>query len=171
MRFYTGTLRSVPKAGGERERLHSHRGIERNPANLSRIGPKFGKVNQKSDRFANVIPFPYEQKRQVQFRSTFRTCWISAGTHKCISLTKLVTLSQYIRETPFSCRCFFFIFKTSFYILISVNPQTLFLKLYYRCFFLNFFNHKLSPFRREIVKCGFWRKLPLFYHFCGAPTQ
>ena len=23
----------------------------------------------------------------------------------------------------------------------------------------------------EIVKCGFWRKLPLFYHFCGAPTQ
>ena len=23
----------------------------------------------------------------------------------------------------------------------------------------------------EIVKWGFWRKLPLFYHFCGAPTQ
>ena len=23
----------------------------------------------------------------------------------------------------------------------------------------------------EIVKCGFWCKLPLFYHFCGAPTQ
>ena len=23
----------------------------------------------------------------------------------------------------------------------------------------------------EIVKCGFWHKLPLFYHFCGAPTQ
>ena len=22
----------------------------------------------------------------------------------------------------------------------------------------------------EIVKCGFWRKLPLFYHFCAAPT-
>ena len=23
----------------------------------------------------------------------------------------------------------------------------------------------------EIVKCGFWRKLPLFDHFCGAPMQ
>ena len=23
----------------------------------------------------------------------------------------------------------------------------------------------------EIVKCGFWCKLPLFYHFCGAPMQ
>ena len=23
----------------------------------------------------------------------------------------------------------------------------------------------------EIVKCGFWCKLPLFDHFCGVPTQ
>ena len=23
----------------------------------------------------------------------------------------------------------------------------------------------------EIVKCGFWHKLSLFYHFCGAPMQ
>ena len=23
----------------------------------------------------------------------------------------------------------------------------------------------------EIRKCGFWCKLPLLYHFCGAPTQ
>ena len=23
----------------------------------------------------------------------------------------------------------------------------------------------------EIRKCGFWCKLPLFDHFCGAPTQ
>ena len=23
----------------------------------------------------------------------------------------------------------------------------------------------------EITKCGFWCKLPLFDHFCGAPTQ
>ena len=37
--------------------LHSHRGIETNPANRSRIGSKFGwygKVDQKSGRFANV---------------------------------------------------------------------------------------------------------------------
>ena len=25
--------------------------------------------------------------------------------------------------------------------------------------------------REEIVKWGFWRKLPLFDHFCGTPTQ
>ena len=24
---------------------------------------------------------------------------------------------------------------------------------------------------KEIVKCGFWCKLPLFDHFCGAPMQ
>ena len=28
-----------------------------------------------------------------------------------------------------------------------------------------------KSFKTEIVKWGFWRKLPLFYHFCGAPTQ
>ena len=41
------------------ETLHSHRGIETNPANRSRIGSKsgwYGKVNQKSGRVANV-PF------------------------------------------------------------------------------------------------------------------
>ena len=29
----------------------------------------------------------------------------------------------------------------------------------------------LSGWVSEIVKCGFWRKPQLFYHFCGAPTQ
>ena len=29
-------------------------------------------------------------------------------------------------------------------------------------------NHELTL---EIVKGGFWDKLPLFYHFCGAPTR
>ena len=46
-----------------------------------------------------TIPFPYEQKGQVQFRSTFRTCRVSTSTRKCNSLT----LSQYNRETLFSC--------------------------------------------------------------------
>ena len=43
-------------------------------------------------------------------RSTFRTCWISTGTPKCISLT----ISQFIRETFFSCRSasvFFYTFR------------------------------------------------------------
>ena len=77
-------------------------GYGKNPANWSRIYPKFGwygKVNQKSGRFANVpFPFPCERKRQVQFRSTFRTCWVSTGTCKCISLINLVTLSLCMLE-------------------------------------------------------------------------
>ena len=54
--YWYAPVRSKRPVG---ERLHSHRGIERNPANRSRIGSKFGwygKVNQKSGRFANV-PF------------------------------------------------------------------------------------------------------------------
>ena len=54
-----------------------------------------------------TIPFLSEQKRQVQFSSTVPNCWVSTGRRKCISLTELVTLSQYIKETLFSCRCFF----------------------------------------------------------------
>ena len=93
-----------------RERDCIHTGIRKNPENWSRIGPKFGwygKINQKSGRFTNV-PFHsrVNRKRQVQFRSTFRTCWVSIGTRKCISLTKLVTLSKYIREIIFLCQCF-----------------------------------------------------------------
>ena len=117
--------------------------------------PEIGPVRKRT------IPFPYEQTRQVQFRSTFRTTfrtyWVSTGTRKCISLT----LSQYIRETLFSCRsaCVFFLFlETSFQILISVNPQTLFFWNYISyVFFKNFFNHKLSPFRRwsmNVVNCS-----------------
>ena len=53
--------------------------------------PEIGPVRKRT------IPLSYEQKRQVQFRPT---CWVSTGTRKCISLT----LSQYVRETLFSCR-------------------------------------------------------------------
>ena len=112
---------------------------------------------QNSGGTKHTIPFPYEQKRQVQFRSTFRTSWVSADKHKCISLTKLVTFSQYIRWS-------FSFLEVRFQILTSVNPKTLFLKLRYRCLF-NFFDHKLSPFRRwcmNVVNC-----FEIFcVHFC-----
>ena len=118
---------------------------------------------QNSGGTKRTVPFPYEQKRQVQFRSTFRICWVSTDKHKCISLTKLVTISQYIRETLFYCRRFSFL-EVSFQILTSVNPKTLFSKLRYRCLF-NFFNHKLSPFRLwciNVVNC-----FEIFcMHFC-----
>ena len=105
--YWSAVVRSIKPVGRE---VAFTQGYGKNPANWSRIGPKFGwygKVNQKPSRFTNV-PFhsPVNRKRQVQFRSTFRTCWVSTGTHKCISLTKLVTLSLYIRETLFSCWCF-----------------------------------------------------------------
>ena len=54
--YWYSPVRSKRPAG---ERLHSHRGIETSPANRSRIGSKsgsYGKMNQKSGRFANV-PF------------------------------------------------------------------------------------------------------------------
>ena len=97
------------------EKLHSHRGIETKPSEPVQNRFKIRMVQKSEPEIEPVckrtIPFPYEHKRQVQFRSTFRTCWVSTGTRKCISLT----LSQYIRETLFSCRsaCVFF-FDTSF---------------------------------------------------------
>ena len=115
-------VRSKRRVG---EKLHSQRGIETNPANWSRIGSKFGwygKVNQKSGRFANV---PFHSHINKKGRSTFRTCWNFTGTRKCIS----VTLCQYIGETLFSCRSacvFFLLLHTSFQILISVNPKLFF---------------------------------------------
>ena len=83
--------------------------------------PEIGPVRKRT------VLFPCEQKRQVQFRSTFRTCWVSTGARKCISLT----LSQYIRETLLSCRVFFFIFRKKFLNFNLSEPQNSF-------FFLNF---------------------------------
>ena len=60
-----------------RVKLHSHRGVETNPVNRSRIGSKFGwygKVNQKLSRFANV---PFHSHLKKKGRSTFRTCRVS----------------------------------------------------------------------------------------------
>ena len=55
-----------------------------------------------------TIPFPYEQKRQVQFRSTFRTCWVSTGTRKCISLTVSPSMLEKL-SFPAEVPVFFFI--------------------------------------------------------------
>ena len=52
------------KAGRERGCIHT--GVWKNPANRSRIGPKFGwygKVNQKSGRFTN-LPFHSRMNRK-----------------------------------------------------------------------------------------------------------
>ena len=88
--------------------------------------PEIGPVSK------GTVLFPCEQKRQVQFRSTSRTCWVSTGTRKCISLTKVVTVSQYIRETLFPCQCFF-IFKNKR--LNFSEPQNSSFRFYYRRYF------------------------------------
>ena len=143
-------------------------GYGKNPANWSRVSPKFGwygKVNQKSGRFTNV-PFHsrVNRKRQVQYRSTFRNCWVSTGTRKCISLTKVVTLSQYIRETLFLL-VFLFILINKLLNFNFSEPPNSFFKILLPMLFQNFVNHKLSPFRRwsmNIVNC-----LEIFcIHFC-----
>ena len=85
-----------------------------------------------------TIPSPYEQKRQVQFRSTFRTCWVSTGTRKCI----LLSLSEYIRETLFSCRSacvFFLIFRHKLLNFNLSEPPNSFFEIILPMFFFKFF--------------------------------
>ena len=108
VRLHTGTLWSILKADKERGCTHTVvcKKSSEPVQNRSKIWvvqksePEIGPVRKRT------VPFSYEQKKQVQFRSTFRTCCVSTGTRKCISPTKLVTLSQYIRETLFLCQCF-----------------------------------------------------------------
>ena len=117
------------KAG--RERGCSHTWVWKNPAKPSKAVQNRSSIRvvRKSEPeigqvYKPTVPFPYEQKRQVQFRSTVQNCWVSTSTRKCISLTELVTLSQTLFVPVF---LFLFLFlETSFLNLISVSPKTLF---------------------------------------------
>ena len=104
------------KAGRERGCIHT--GLWKKSSELVQNSSKIRMVRKSTREIGPVrkrtIPFPCEQKMQVHFRSTFRTCWVSTGTRRCISFTKLVALSQYIRETLFSFWCFFLYLETSF---------------------------------------------------------
>ena len=158
-------VRSGPFQKAGRERGCIHTGVWKKSSELVQNKSKIWVIRKSKPKIGPVrirtIQFPCEQKRQVQFRSTFRTCWVSTGTRKCISLTKLVTLSQYIRETLFSCWCFF-IFRNKLLNFNFSEPQNSFFK---NLITVNFFNHKLSPFRRwsmNVVNC-----LEIFcMHFC-----
>ena len=124
--YWSALVRSKKPEGRE---AAFTKGYGKNQVNWSRIGPKIRVVWKSKPEIGPVrkrtIPFLCEQKRQVQFRSTFRTCWVSTGTRKCISLTKLVTLSQYIRESLLSCRCFF-IFRNELLNFNFSEPQNFF---------------------------------------------
>ena len=103
------------------------------------------------------------EKNKNKLRSTFRTCWVSMGTRKCISFSKLVNLS--LIETLFYCRCFL-IFRNKIPNFNFSEPQNSFFKeITLPMFFFNFLNHKLSPFGRwsmNVVNC-----FEIFcMHFC-----
>ena len=103
VRYRTIPLRSVPKSGME-SRGCIHMGTEKNQPVRSKTGPeigRYGKVNQKLERY-NIVPFRSCVNRsgtilyrsvlmwtdkQVQFRSTFRTCLVSTGDTKLVSMT------------------------------------------------------------------------------------
>ena len=143
------------------ERLHSHRGIETNPANRSRIGSKFGwygKVNQKSGRFSNV---PFHSRINIEGRSNSGPLsglpWflrVHASAFHLLSPSILEKLS-FPAEVP----VFFFIFRHKLLNLNLSEPPNSFFEIILPitcCFFFNFFNHKLSPFRRwsmNVVNC------------------
>ena len=87
----TISYRSVPfqpKSGTERGCVHT--GTQKNQAVRSKTVPEIrrhGKANQKLERY-DIVPFrPLVNRKQVQFRSTFRTCLVSTGDTKLVSMT------------------------------------------------------------------------------------
>ena len=117
-------VRSGPFQKASRERGCIHTGVWKKSSELVQSRSRIRVAQKSKPEIGPVrectVPLPCEQKRQVQFRSTFRTCWVSTGTRKCISLTTMVTLSQY---------SVFRFLETSFLILILVSPKLFFLIL------------------------------------------
>ena len=122
-------VRSGPfqKAGKERSCIHT--GVWKISIELVQSMSRIRVVRKSKLEIVPVrkrtVVFPCEQKTQVHFRSTFQTCRFSTSTLKCISLTKLVTFFQYIRETLFSCRCFL-IFRNKLLNFDFSEPQNFF---------------------------------------------
>ena len=130
--YWYAPVRSKRPVG---EKLHSHKGIKTNPANRSRIGSKFGwygKVNQKSGRFANV---PFHSHMNKKGRSSSGPLSgpagflrVHASAFHLLSPSILEKLSFHAEVPVF----FYFYTKASKFNLSE--PKTLFLKLYYLCF-------------------------------------
>ena len=110
-------------------RLHSHRGIETNPANMSRIGSKFGwygKTNQKSGRFAN-IPFHSHMNKKGRSSSgplslPVGFLRVHAGAYHLLSPSILEKLS-----VPAEGPVFFFMFRNKLLnFSLSESPNSFF---------------------------------------------
>ena len=117
--------------------------------NRSRIGSKFewyGKVNQKSSRFANI---PFHSHMNKKGRSSSGPLsgpagflWVHASAFHLLSPSILEELSFHAEVPVF----FYFIFRHKLLNFNLSEPQTLFLKLYYLCFFLTFLTINFLPF-------------------------
>ena len=109
--YWHALVRSKRPVG---ERLYSHRGMETNPANRSRIGSKFGwygKVNQKSGRLGNV---PFHSHVNKKGRSSSGPLSGLVGLLQARASTfHLLSPSILEKLSLFSCRsaCVFMIFR------------------------------------------------------------
>ena len=126
-------------------------GYGKNPVNWSRIGSKFGwygKVNQESGRFANVLfHFRVHRKgRSISGPLSGPVGFLQVHASAFHLLNWLVSPSI-LEELSFTVSVFL-IFRNELLNFNFSEPQnSFFFQFYYWCFF-SFFNHKLSPFRR-----------------------
>ena len=107
-------VRSGPFQKASRERGCIHTGVWKNPANPSRIGPKFGwyeKVNQKSGRFAN-LPFHSHMNRKGRSLSgTVRFLWVHESAFHLLSWLLSPSI---LGKLSFHARVFFYFLGQAF---------------------------------------------------------
>ena len=127
------------------EKLHSRRGIETDPTDRSRIGSKFGwygKVNQKSIRFAN-IPFHSHMNKKGRFSSgplsrSAGFLRLQASAFPLLSPSILETLS-FPAEVPVFFVCLFYIFRHKLLNFDLSEPPNSFFEIISPVFFKKFF--------------------------------
>ena len=126
-------------------------GYGKNPANWSRIGPKFGwygKVNQKSGWFENI---PFHSRVNRKGRSSSGPLSGPAGFLQVpASVFHLLSwlLSPSILEKLSFPAGVFLIFRNKLLNFNFSEPQNSFLYDFNTDVFSKLLNHKLSPFRR-----------------------
>ena len=114
---------------------------EKNPADRSRTCAKFGwygKVNQKSGRFANV-PFHFRMNRKGRSSSSplFGPVGFLRIHTSAFHLLSWLLSPNILEKLSFTASVFWFL-EVSFQILISVNPKTLFWNYVTDVFFFKF---------------------------------
>ena len=121
-------VRSNPFQKAGRERSCIHTGVWKKSSKLVQNRPKFGwygKVNQKSGRFANVL---FHSRMNRKGRSSSGPLFGPVGfpwVHKCIHLRSWL-LCPSVLEELFSCCFFFFIFRNKLLNFNFSGPQNSF---------------------------------------------